>query len=161
MFSSQSLRAVVRPGEILVREQRLGAAVRLLAVSGTLDASTAGELARRIDATPGGVRWLIVDLAAAVTVADEALAALVEAGRELRRCAGELIVAGGPRRHRAAPGGVRRRAASRAGGERRRGGHDARAAAVGARGPGLARRPTRGRAHAAPHRSGVVAALLP
>ena len=96
MFSRQSLRAVVRPGEILVREQRLGAAVRLLAVCGTLDASTAGELARRIDATPGGVRWLIVDLAAAVTVADEALAALVEAGRELRRCAGELIVAGGP-----------------------------------------------------------------
>ena len=96
MFSSQSLHAVVRPGEIAVSEQRLGAAVRLLAVRGTLDAATAGELARRIDGAPGGVRWLIVDLAAAVAVADEALERLVEAGRGLRRRAAELIVTGGP-----------------------------------------------------------------
>ena len=96
MYSSQTLRAVVRPGEIAVSEQRLGAAVRLLAVRGTLDAATAGELSRRIDGAPGVVRWLIVDLAAAVAVADEALEVLVEAGRRLRRRAGELIVAGGP-----------------------------------------------------------------
>jgi anti-anti-sigma regulatory factor len=95
MFTSQSLRAVVPPGALTVREQRLDDVVHQLDVRGTLDASTMGELARRIDAAlAGGVRWLIVDLAAAATVADEALTALVTAARELRARKGELIVAG-------------------------------------------------------------------
>src|SRR5215216_3063331 len=95
MFTSQSLRAVVPPGALAVREQRLDDVVHQLEVRGTLDAETVGELARRIDAAlAGGVRWLIVDVAGAVTVADQALAALVKAARELRSRKGELIVAG-------------------------------------------------------------------
>ena len=97
MFTSQSLRAVVKPGTLAVREQRLDDVVHQLDVRGTLDATTVGELARRIDAAlAGGVRWLIVDIAETVTVADEALAALVTAARELRSRKGELIVAGAP-----------------------------------------------------------------
>jgi anti-anti-sigma regulatory factor len=97
MFTSQSLRAVVRPGAIVVRELRLGDVVHQLDVRGTVDATTVGELARRIDAAlAAGVRWLIVDIAGAVTVSDEALQALVTAGRELRARKGELIVTGGP-----------------------------------------------------------------
>ena len=77
MFNSQSLRAVVRPGAIVVRELRLDDVVRQLDVRGTVDAATVGELAQRIDAAlAGGVRWLIVDIAGAVTVSDEALQAL-------------------------------------------------------------------------------------
>ena len=95
MFTSQSLRAVVKPGALSVREQRLDDVVHQLDVRGTLDAATVGELARRVDAAlAGGVRWLIVDIAETVTVADEALAALVTAARELRSRKGELIVAG-------------------------------------------------------------------
>jgi anti-anti-sigma regulatory factor len=95
MFTSQSLRAVVKPGALAVREQRLDDVVHQLDVRGTLDAATVGELARRIDAAlAGGVRWLIVDIAETVTVADEALRALVTAARELRSRKGELIVAG-------------------------------------------------------------------
>jgi anti-anti-sigma regulatory factor len=95
MFTSQSLRAVVKPGALVVREQRLDDVVHQLDVRGTLDATTLGELARRIDAAlAGGVRWLIVDIADTVTVADEALQALVTAARELRSRKGELIVAG-------------------------------------------------------------------
>ena len=97
MFSSQSLQAVVRPGELAVRELRLDAAVRLLDVRGTLDATTAGGLARRIDAAAAtGVRWLVVDIGATVAVTDDALAMLVDAGRSLRARSAELIVAGGP-----------------------------------------------------------------
>jgi anti-anti-sigma regulatory factor len=97
MFTSQSLRAVVPPGALTVREQRLDDVVHQLDVRGTLDATTMGELTRRIDAAlSGGVRWLIVDIAGTVKVADEALAALVVAGRELRARKGELIVAGAP-----------------------------------------------------------------
>jgi anti-anti-sigma regulatory factor len=97
VFTSQSLRAVVSPGALAVREQRLDAVVHQLEVRGTLDATTLPELARRIDAAlAGGVRWLIVDLAGAVSVADAALAALVTAARELRSRKGELIVAGAP-----------------------------------------------------------------
>jgi anti-anti-sigma regulatory factor len=97
MFTSQSLRAVVKPGELVVREQRLDDVVHELDVRGTLDARTVGELARRVDAAlAGGVRWLIVDVAGTVTISDEALAALVKAGRELRSRKGELIVAGAP-----------------------------------------------------------------
>ena len=95
MFTSQSLRAVVKPGALSVREQRLDDVVHQLDVRGTLDAATVGELARRIDAAlAGGVRWLIVDIADTVTVADAALDALVAAARELRSRKGELIVAG-------------------------------------------------------------------
>jgi anti-anti-sigma regulatory factor len=97
MFTSQSLRAVVRPGAIVVRELRLGDVVHQLDVRGTVDATTVGELARRIDAAlAAGVRWLIVDIAGAVAVSDEALQALVTAGLELRARKGELIVTGGP-----------------------------------------------------------------
>jgi anti-anti-sigma regulatory factor len=97
MFTSQSLRAVVKPGALVVREQRLDDVVHQLDVRGTLDARTLGELGRRIDAAlAGGVRWLIVDIAGTVEVADEALDALVAAARELRSRKGELIVAGAP-----------------------------------------------------------------
>jgi anti-anti-sigma regulatory factor len=95
VFTSQSLRAVVRPGAVAVREQRLDAVVHQLEVRGTLDEATLPEVARPLDAAlAGGVRWLIVDLAGAQVVADAALAALVTAGRELRSRKGELIVAG-------------------------------------------------------------------
>jgi anti-anti-sigma regulatory factor len=97
MFTSQSLRAVVRPGALTIREQRLDDVVHQLDVRGTLDAETVGELARPIDAALGaGVRWLIVDIAETVDVADQALDALVAAARELRSRKGELIVAGAP-----------------------------------------------------------------
>jgi anti-anti-sigma regulatory factor len=97
MFTSQSLRAVVRPGALAIREQRLDDVVHQLDVRGTLDAGTVGELARPVDAAlAGGVRWLIVDIAETVTVADQALDALVAAARELRSRKGELIVAGAP-----------------------------------------------------------------
>jgi anti-anti-sigma regulatory factor len=97
MFTSQSLRAVVPPGALTVREQRLDDVVHELDVRGTLDAATMGELTRRIDAAlAGGVRWLIIDIAEAVAVADAALDALVTAARELRTRKGELIVAGAP-----------------------------------------------------------------
>jgi anti-anti-sigma regulatory factor len=97
MFTSQSLRAVVPAGALTVREQRLDDVVHELDVRGTLDAATMGELTRRIDAAlAGGVRWLIIDIAEAVAVADAALDALVTAARELRTRKGELIVAGAP-----------------------------------------------------------------
>jgi anti-anti-sigma regulatory factor len=97
MFTSQSLRAVVPPGALTVREQRLDDVVHQLDVRGTLEATTMGELTRRIDAAlSGGVRWLIVDIAETTSVADAALDALVTAARELRARKGELIVAGAP-----------------------------------------------------------------
>src|SRR5687768_15662603 len=95
MFTSQSLRAVVKPGALTVREQRLDDAVLQLEVRGALDAETVGALAAPIDtALAGGVRWLIVDISDALPVADEAIAALVKAARELRSRKGELILAG-------------------------------------------------------------------
>ena len=95
MFTSQSLRAVVPPGALTVSEHRLDDVVHQLDVRGTLDATTMGDLARRIDAAlSAGVRWLIVDIAGATAVADEALTALVTAARELRVRKGELILAG-------------------------------------------------------------------
>jgi anti-anti-sigma regulatory factor len=94
MFTSQSLRAVVPPGALAVTDQRLDDVVHELGVRGTLDATTMGELTRRIDAAlAAGVRWLIVDIAEATTVADAALDALVAAARELRSRKGELILA--------------------------------------------------------------------
>jgi anti-anti-sigma regulatory factor len=98
MFTSQSLRAVVRPGALAVREQRLDDVVHAIELRGTLDAANAPEMARRIDsALAGGVRWLIVDLAEAVDITDGALDALVATARELRTRRGELIVAGARR----------------------------------------------------------------
>jgi anti-anti-sigma regulatory factor len=95
MFTSQKLRAVIKPGALAIREQRLDDVVHQLDVRGTLDGTTLPELARRVDAAlAGGVRWLIVDIADTAGVADPAIAALVAAARELRSRKGELIVAG-------------------------------------------------------------------
>jgi anti-anti-sigma regulatory factor len=95
MFTSQTLRSVVRPGAFTVREQRLDDVVHQMDLHGTLDDASSPELARRIDAAlAGGVRWLIVDLGAAESVADPALVALCNAALELRSRRGELIVAG-------------------------------------------------------------------
>ena len=97
MFTSQSLRAIVRPGTVSIRENRLDDVVHQVEVRGTLNAETAPELARRIDsALAAGVRWLIADLSATTEVSDEALSALVTAARELRSRRGEMIVAGSP-----------------------------------------------------------------
>lgn len=97
MFTSQSLRAIVRPGAMAIREHRLDDVVHQVEVRGTLSAETTPELARRVDAAlSGGVRWLIADLTGVSDVSDEALVALVKAARELRARRGELIVAGSP-----------------------------------------------------------------
>jgi anti-anti-sigma regulatory factor len=97
MFTSQSLRAIVRPGALSIREHRLDDVVHHVEVRGTLSEETSPELGRRIDAAlAGGVRWLIADLTDTQEVADPALAALVNAARELRSRRGELIVAGAP-----------------------------------------------------------------
>jgi anti-anti-sigma regulatory factor len=95
MFTPQSLRAVVRPGSLAIREQRLDDVVHEIDVRGTLAGEGSAELARRIDsALSGGVRWLIVDLGEALEVGDQSLSALVTTARELRSRRGELIVAG-------------------------------------------------------------------
>jgi anti-anti-sigma regulatory factor len=95
MFTSQSLRAVVEPGAISVREHRLDDVVRQVEVRGDLTEPNAPELTRRLDsALAGGVRWLIVDLGEALDVADSVIAGLATAARELRGRRGELIVAG-------------------------------------------------------------------
>ena len=95
MFTSQSLRSVVRPGDLAVREQRLDDVVHQMDLKGSLDDGNAPELERRIDAAlAGGVRWLIVDFAEASLVGDQALNALSNAVRELRSRRGELIFAG-------------------------------------------------------------------
>ena len=97
MFTSQSLRAIVRPGAISIREHRLDDVVQQVEVRGTVDAQTTPELTRRIDgALAAGVRWLIADLSGATEVSDDALAALVNTARELRARRGEMIVAGSP-----------------------------------------------------------------
>jgi anti-anti-sigma regulatory factor len=97
VFTSQSLRAIVRPGAISIREHRLDDVVQQVEVRGTVNAETTPELARRIDgALAAGVRWLIADLSGATEVSDDALGALVAAARELRARRGEMIVAGSP-----------------------------------------------------------------
>jgi anti-anti-sigma regulatory factor len=97
MFTSQSLRAVVRPGAVSIREHRLDDVVHQVEVNGTLNEQTAPELARRIDsALAAGVRWLIADLTHATEVSDQALSALVNGARELSSRRGEMIVAGSP-----------------------------------------------------------------
>ena len=98
MFTSQSLRAVVRPGALAVREQRLDDVVHHIELRGTLDEANAPEMARRVDAAlASGVRWLIVDISETANVSDGALNALVATARELRTRRGELIVAGAAR----------------------------------------------------------------
>jgi hypothetical protein len=93
MFTSQSLRAVVKPGSVAFSEHRLDDVVHQIDIHGVL--ADGGELRRRIDAAlANGVRWLIVDVADAVDVPDTALAGLVDAAGELRMRKGELIVAG-------------------------------------------------------------------
>ena len=97
MFTSQSLRAVVRPGDLAVREQRLDDVVHQMDLKGSVADANAPELERRIDAAlAGGVRWLIMDLGEANPVGDAALVSLSSAVRELRSRRGELILAGAP-----------------------------------------------------------------
>jgi anti-anti-sigma regulatory factor len=98
MFTSQSLRAVVKPGTVAIREHRLDDVVHLLDVRGTLGDAATPELSRRAEAAlAGGVRWLIVDVGGATEVADSALAALAGTATQLRSRRGELIVAGASR----------------------------------------------------------------
>jgi hypothetical protein len=95
MFTSQSLRAVAKPGSLAFREHRLDDVVHQIDVQGALH--DAGELGRRIEsALSGGVRWLILDLHESVDVSDSVLVGLVEAAASLRARRGELIVAGAP-----------------------------------------------------------------
>ena len=95
MFTSQQMRAIVPPGEVGVREQRLDDVVHHLEVSGAVTVANVAQVARRIDsALSAGVRWLIFDLGGASEVSDPMLAALVATARELRTRRGELIIAG-------------------------------------------------------------------
>ena len=95
MFTSQRLKAVPPAGAVEVREQRLDEVVDLLEVRGTLGPENVGAVARHIDAAlRAGVRWLIVDLAAAEQVSDPMVAALVATAHECRVRRGELIVTG-------------------------------------------------------------------
>jgi anti-anti-sigma regulatory factor len=96
MFTSQSLRAVPKPGSVGFKEHRLDDVVHQIDVAGALEDT--GELSRRIeDALAGGVRWLILDLSEAATVSDLVLEGLVDAAGALRARKGELIVAGAQR----------------------------------------------------------------
>ena len=96
MFTSQSLRAVPKPGSVGFKEHRLDDVVHQIDVAGALEDT--GELSRRIeDALAGGVRWLILDLSEAATVSDNVLEGRVDAAGALRARKGELIVAGAQR----------------------------------------------------------------
>ena len=97
MFTSQSLRAVVKPGSVAFGEHRLDDVVHQIDVRGTLGDDAGRELGRRVEsALAGGVRWLILDLAEAIDVSDGVLDGLVSAVAALRARRGELIVAGPP-----------------------------------------------------------------
>ena len=96
MFTSQSLRAVPKPGSVGFKEHRLDDVVHQIDVAGALEDTA--ELSRRIeDALAAGVRWLILDLSDAATVSDTVLEGLVDAAGALRARKGELIVAGAQR----------------------------------------------------------------
>ncbi len=93
MFTSQSLRAVPKPGSVGFKEHRLDDVVHQIDVFGALEST--GELSRRIEAAlESGVRWLILDLSEAVGITDLVLEGLVDAAGALRARKGELIVAG-------------------------------------------------------------------
>lgn len=93
MFTSQSLRAVAKPGSLVFHEHRLDDVVHQIDVVGALAES--GELRRRAEAAlDGGVRWLILDMSEAFDVTEPVLNALVELAATLRARRGELIVAG-------------------------------------------------------------------
>src|SRR3954465_9728473 len=94
MFTSQSLRAAVKPGSGAFGGLRLDDVVHQIDVRGTLDEAAGRELGRRVEAAlSGGVRWLILDLAEAVDVPDSVLAQLVETAGHLPLRRGDLIVA--------------------------------------------------------------------
>jgi anti-anti-sigma regulatory factor len=96
MFTSQSLRAVPKPGSVGFNEHRLDDVVHQIDVAGALEDT--GELSRRIEAAlAAGVRWLILDLSEAAVVSDLVLEGLVDAAGALRARKGELIVAGAQR----------------------------------------------------------------
>jgi len=96
MFTSQSLRAVPKPGSVGFNEHRLDDVVHQIDVIGALEDT--GELSRRIEAAlDAGVRWLILDLSGAAVVSDLVLEGLVDAAGALRARKGELIVAGAQR----------------------------------------------------------------
>lgn len=96
MFTSQSLRAVPKPGSVGFKEHRLDDVVHQIDVAGALEDT--GELSRRIEAAlAAGVRWLILDLSEAAVVSDLVLEGLVDAAGALRARKGELIVAGAQR----------------------------------------------------------------
>jgi len=96
MFTSQSLRAVPKPGSVGFKEHRLDDVVHQIDVAGALE--DIAELSRRIEAAlAGGVRWLILDLSEAAVVSDLVLEGLVDAAGALRARKGELIVAGAQR----------------------------------------------------------------
>lgn len=96
MFTSQSLRAVPKPGSVGFKEHRLDDVVHQIDVVGALEDT--GELSRRIEAAlAAGVRWLILDLSEAAVVSDLVLEGLVDAAGALRARKGELIVAGAQR----------------------------------------------------------------
>jgi anti-anti-sigma regulatory factor len=98
MFTSQSLRAVVKPGSVAFGEHRLDDVVHQIEVRGTLGDDAGRELGRRVEsALAGGVRWLILDVAEAIDVSDRVLEGLVSAAASLRARRGELIVAGASR----------------------------------------------------------------
>ena len=98
MFTSQSLRAVVKPGSVAFGEHRLDEVVHQIDVRGTLGDDAGRELGRRVEsALAGGVRWLILDVSEAIDVSDRVLEGLVSAAGALRARRGELIVAGAPR----------------------------------------------------------------
>ena len=50
MFTSQSLRAVVKPGSVAFGEHRLDDVVHQIDVRGTLDENAGRELGRRVEA---------------------------------------------------------------------------------------------------------------
>jgi hypothetical protein len=79
MFTSQSLRAVAKPGTVAFSEHRLDDVVHQIDVTGTLEGT--GELSRRIE----------------TALADLVLEGLVDAAGALRARKGELIVAGASR----------------------------------------------------------------
>ena len=95
MFTSQSLRAVVPPGALTVREQRLDDVVHQLDVRGTLDASTsASSRAASMPRWRGGVRWLIVDLADARRSRRDDRRPGQQPRASCARASGELILSG-------------------------------------------------------------------